>query len=391
MEVELDCFATDVGAGLRLSASRLSRSTLTLTLSLAGRGDQSLRYACVWAIVATVCASCVRAQTLSLTYRGLFNTGETFQTGTQTFAINGLSGITHYHDAEFLAVMDNSRQIVRMTIAIAKDGSILTAKYTGVIVLSQHHDFEGIAVASDNADDVFLSEEDTPALREFRLKDGQFVRSLNVPRVFLNGNTRGNFGFESLTIRDGNLWTSNEEALRSDGDRSTDKTGTLVRLTHLVLKDNTWETREQFAYQTDPIPAPPNDTDRSKSRSGVSDLMLLPDGRLLVLERAFALTGPANLLSKFRNRIYVVDCSSATDVLSMDALKDRSDLTVAKKTLLWSHEGNDIGNLEGLGLGPKLGENRWALVGIVDNNANAFMPNHVVSFELTIHPPPSVR
>ncbi len=389
MEVELCQFTKSLRGILRSGATVSSRSTLTLTFFLPGRGEKTWR--CILAIVLSLCACCASAQTISLTYRGLFNTGETFQSGTQTFAINGLSGITHYHDAEYLAVMDNSRHIVRMTIAIANDGSLLTAKYSGVIVLSQHHDFEGIAVASDNADDVFLSEEDTPALREFRLKDGHFVQSLTVPRLFLNGNTRGNFGFESLTIRDGTLWTSNEEALRRDGDRSTDKTGTLVRLTHLVLKDNAWETRQQFAYQTDPIPAAPNDTDRSKSRSGVSDLMLLPDGRLLVLERAFALTGPANLLSKFRNRIYLVDCSAATDVLSIDALKDRSDLIPAKKTLLWSREGNDIGNLEGLGLGPKLGENRWALVGVVDNNATAFMPNRVVSFELTIQPPASVR
>jgi hypothetical protein len=322
-------------------------------------------------------ASGARGQTISLTYRGMINTGQSFQSGTQTFAINGLSGITRLHDAQFLAVMDNSRQIVRMTIAIDKDGSLLAAKYAGVIVLSQHHDFEGIAVASDNADDVFLSEEDTPAVREFRLRDGQFLQSLKTPPVFGHGNTRGNFGFESLTIRDGQLWTAT--------------TGTTVRLTHLVLKDHAWMTSEQSGYLTDPIPGAPNDTDRSKSRSGVSDLMLLPDGRLLVLERAFVLAGPGNLLSKFRNRIYLVDCAAATNVLPLDrGLKDQT-IEVAKKTLLWSHEGNDIGNLEGLGLGPKLGENRWALVGVVDNNASAFMPNRVVSFELTITPGPSGR
>jgi hypothetical protein len=335
-------------------------------------------------------AAPANAETISIEYRGMINTGQTFNDGTRNFSINGLSGITRRHDAEFLAVMDNSRQIVRMTVAIDKDGSLLAARYIGMINLSQRHDFEGIALAGDKADDVFLSEEDTPAIRQFRLKDGSFVGQLKLPAIYLNGNTRGNFGLESLTIRDRDLWTTNEEALRCDGDRSTANSGCTIRLTHFVLQNKTWTATEQFTYLTEPIPAVPNDADRSKSRSGVSDLMLLPDGQLLVLERAFALTGPANLLSKFRNRIYLVDCSSSTNVCEIDSLKERS-IVPAKKTLLWSHEGNDIGNLEGLALGPKLGENRWAVVGVVDNNANALMPNRVVSFELKIVKDASAR
>jgi hypothetical protein len=379
-------FAKKFLTAIRSSATRLPRSTLTLTLPLPGRGDKASR---ISAILILLCfASCASAQTVTLTYRGLINTGQAFNDGRHTFAINGLSGITRRHDAEFLAIMDNSRLIVRMTIAIDKDGSLLAAKYIGIIPLAQRHDFEGIALPGDDADDVFLSEEDTPAIRQFHLKDGASRGQVHLPAVYLKGNARGNFGLESLTIRDGQMWTANEEALRSDGERSTAQAGTLVRLTRFALQAGEWVAKEQFAYLTDPIPAEPNDKDRSKSRSGVSDLMLMPDGRLLVLERAFALTGPANLLSKFRNRIYLVGYSSATNVCEIDSLKDRS-IEPAKKTLLWSHEGNDIGNLEGLALGPKLGENRWAVVGVVDNNANALMPNRVVSFELKLSATPT--
>jgi hypothetical protein len=337
-----------------------------------------------------VCASS-QAQTISLTYRGMMNTGQSCRTADGgTLAVNGLSGITHLRDDSFLAVMDNSNRVIRMKIALGADGSIGSAGYDGAIQVAQHHDYEGIAIGA-NLNSVFLSEEDTPAIREFRMSDGAFVRQVALPPVYLRGNTRGNFGLESLTIRDGQMWTANEEALRSDGDRSTAKSGCIVRLTHFFSKGNEWSADKQFAYVTDPIPGVPNDADRGTSRSGVSDLMLLPDGRLLVLERAFALSGPANLLSKFRNAIYLADGSDATDILPLGNSLKGSRILGVKKTLLWSHEGNDIGNLEGLALGPRLGDNRWAVVGVVDNNANALMPNRVVSFELSLDAIPSTR
>lgn len=328
------------------------------------------------------------AQTIFLTYRGLFNTGQTFRdVNGGTTSVSGLSGITFLHDDQFLAVMDNSRTVVRMSISFAGDGSVKSARYSGITQVAQTHDFEGIAVEAPSAETVYLSEEDTPAIREFKLSDGAFLGQVQLPAVFLNGNTRGNFGLESLTIRNDEMWTANEEALKSDGDRSTSRSGCTVRLTRFKRKDGKWSADAQFLYDTDPIPGIPNNADGGKSRSGVSDLMLLPDGQVLVLERGFVLAGPANLLSKFRNQIYSVDISTAMNVLRMD--HPRSNVVPARKHLLWSHEGNDIGNLEGLALGPRLGDDRWAVVGVVDNNANALMPNRIVAFELKLDPTPT--
>jgi hypothetical protein len=55
-----------------------------------------------------------------------------------------------------------------------------------------------------------------------------------------------------------------------------------------------------------------------------------------------------------------------------------------RKKLLWWHRGNDIGNLEGLALGRQIGENRWAAIGVVDNNGMDLLSNRVASFEIRI-------
>src|SRR5439155_10912372 len=142
----------------------------------------------------------------------------------------------------------------------------------------------------------------------------------------------------------------------------------------------------QFVYITDPIHKPYSDSDRVLSRSGVSDLFFLPDGRLLALERSFALLGPMNVMSDFRNSIYLIDFTGATDVSTprfVHGLIGKRFNPVTKK-LLWEHRGNDIGNLEGICIGPQLGANRWAAVGVVDNNGLKLMTNRVISFDISV-------
>jgi hypothetical protein len=111
----------------------------------------------------------------------------------------------------------------------------------------------------------------------------------------------------------------------------------------------------------------------TNGRSGVSDLVALPDGTLLGLERSFALS----LSGFFRTRIFHLDVSSATDVSTIAALQGAT-FTPAAKSLLFS--GN-LNNLEGLTLGPALGPGRWALLGIVDNG-DPLSSNQLVAFEL---------
>lgn len=291
------------------------------------------------------------------------------------FDITGMSGVALRSGtagaAEFLAVMDNSNKLVRLAVAFNTDGSIASHSVTGGITLSASGDYEGVVCAPGS---VFVSNEMGPGISEFAIPSGALVRSLPVPAVFTTpGNLRANFGFESLTRRTttGEMWTANEEALTVDGDLSTQANGTRVRLTRYSVGAEP-TAQQQLVYVTDPI----HGGVISGSRSGVSDLVVLPDGRLLTLERSFSLGQ-----GFFRAAIYLVSPSEvgATDVRALPGLIGQS-FTPVSKTLLWEAAFGQ--NLEGLALGPRLGPTTRALLGVVDD-ADLLSNNTLVSFVLT--------
>ncbi len=113
----------------------------------------------------------------------------------------------------------------------------------------------------------------------------------------------------------------------------------------------------------------------------MSDLLALPDGTLLGLERSVAVTSPIYL-----SRIYEIDFDGATDV---SAAAFNSGLigqtyTPVGKELLWAGaaDGSSGQNLEGLTLGPQLANGNWALLGVVDDG-DSLSSNTIVSFELS--------
>jgi hypothetical protein len=119
----------------------------------------------------------------------------------------------------------------------------------------------------------------------------------------------------------------------------------------------------------------------------LSDLVALPDGSLLALERSLGLIG--GFFPEYRTRIYRVTFDGATDVSvsPFDAGLSGQSYIPATKTLLWSgHVGGSFGqNLEGLALGPVLTDGSWSLVGVVDNSGggDALSGNTAVAFTLT--------
>ena len=65
---------------------------------------------------------------------------------------------------EYLAVMDNSNKLVRLSVQFDGTGAVSSATVLGGISLGETHDFEGIAIAP-GASVAYLSEEDTPGVR----------------------------------------------------------------------------------------------------------------------------------------------------------------------------------------------------------------------------------
>ena len=312
---------------------------------------------------------------------------------TSLVGVSGLSGITYVGESttalhhNFLAVQDNGGKLVSIQVVLSPTGELLSASSITSLSLSASLDFEGAAYTDNSRNSVFLVEEGSPDLREFDLTSGAQLQSLSLPSVYAN--RRANYGFESLarSPNGATMWTGNEEALTVDGPRATSTSGTIVRLQRMNVTENTVTTAEQYAYRVEPIHMPGISNQR---RSGLSDLVALPDGTLLALERSFEV-GLASPWA-YKSSVYEIDFTNASDIslLPLDAGLIGNSYTAVSKELRWagSAAGSSGQNLEGLTLGPRLANGNWLLVGVVDNNAGAdpLSGNTLVTFELSAIP-----
>ena len=293
------------------------------------------------------------------------------------FAVEEMSGVAHLGPSpvpgqhRFLTVQDDGTGVVAFDAAFDLSGNLVSAVALSELALNPGLDQEGIAIVSEM---VFVGDENGPGVRQFDLATGSQVQNVDIPSVFAN--RRSNRGFESLAYDEPNsrLWTANEEALTVDGPASTTSAGTTVRLLELPLEGNTVTAGQQFAYEVEPI----HGLAISGARSGLADLVVLPDGSLLALERSAAGALPGIL-----NSIYEIDFTDATDI-STDQFDDGLDGEIfapVKKQLLWSGGvASDFtgSNLEGLTVGPQLPNGDWVLLGVVDNGGSG--ANTIASF-----------
>ncbi len=260
------------------------------------------------------------------------------------------SGLTWAGGTDYFAVSDKVRAIFPMTIALDPvSGKITTAVVGSALpVKTKFADFEGVAFVPGRKQ-VFVSAETGNGIFGFDLVKNA-VMPVAVPAIF--SNARDNKSLESLTYdaTSGNFWTANEEALKGDGPLSSRERGTVVRLQRF---DARFRPLGQFAYVTEPssfrVPG---------GGTGVSDLALLPNGELLVLERV---VGTFGLSAK----IFRAELRGATDVSKIPALEGASFKPVAK-TLLFSR-ATVSNNFEGIALGPPLADGWRSLVLIADS------------------------
>lgn len=305
----------------------------------------------------------------------------------------GLSGITRIGGDHYLAVGDRSACIHSLTIEVnpetgkvdsaAIDSQTRLRDQSGAILDGPNDgsDREGIAFDAASNTVVIANEQSPPgatgpSIARYSLATGRMIRQITPSshrplEVF--GTMRANRGFESLAITaDGAvIWTANEEALTVDGDASTAARGTVVRIVKL---DRDLTPIAQYAYQTDAIPggSEPPQWMKGLARSGIADLLVLPEGELLVLERAVGLSKAG--LPTVRIRIYLADETSATDVSRGEfahGLAGRSYRGIEKSLLIDLELGPTNSNYEGITLGPKLANGDRALLLIVDNQGRA--------------------
>ena len=277
-----------------------------------------------------------------------------------------LSGLSWLAGSTYHAVSDdsNQRKVYELNIGVnPTNGRITGASLVQTITLATGYDLEGIAWCRPRGTWFVSDEGQYPAggfLREHTLPDGALVQTLTIPSPMQND--RSNYSLESCSWGAGALWTANEEALAQESALSTASTGSLIRLQKF---DHLLNGAGQWVYPTDSFGFDSSLT--TAERSGVSDLLALPDGNLLVLERTLGV----DFIPSYRNRIYLVNFTGATDVSSIADL-DGAVYTAVTKTLLWERNMGSIStrNFEGIALGPALpaiGSNSYSVLLVADN------------------------
>lgn len=259
-----------------------------------------------------------------------------------------LSGITHVEGDGYYAVSDDGSGIWPMQIGIDRTTGLITNCVVGRNV-RVGRDNEGIAWDPQNRT-VFVTDETTHKIDEVRPESGKLVAEVRLPEH--QRKRRKNRGLEALALSpDGEfLWTANEEALSGDGDTSSVEAGTTVRLTRFRRMGGAkWVHDGEWAYLTDAI----GGGKTRRMRSGVSDLCVLEDGTLLVLERELSRKGvdPA-----YRARLYAVRPGKGA---AFDGARP-----IAKKLLFGADTGT--ANYEGVCRGPVLDNGDRTLVLVSD-------------------------
>lgn len=290
-----------------------------------------------------------------------------------------VSGITYAGGNLYYAVDDADKKLYPLTIVVSSSGSISSSSITiGTgVSLENASDLEGCAFDPATGN-VWVSDETGSKIREYSPSTGKLLRTAPVPTIFSSSCLRSDRSFESLTISgDGKtMWTANEEALTCDGSNATASNGTVVRLlkfTRKSVRDN-WTAVAQYAYLTDKMAS---DSGVDQRRCGVSGLVALPNGGLLVLERE--VSG-----YRFRVGLYEVDFTGADDVSTLPSLDNADYITkVGKRLTTGTLFTTGFANYEGICLGPRLDDNSATLVLISDGGGNSFVEKEVMTMKLT--------
>ena len=258
-----------------------------------------------------------------------------------------LSGITYAGNGLYYSVADREGKMYPLVIRLGMDSQLPTKpRFKESVTLEGASDLE--AVAWDPLKKtVWAADEADASIREFDSTTGRRLGNLDLPQVFRK--FRPNLAFEALTISpDGlELWTANEEALSCDGATANSEGGSLVRLCRFRRADanDPWKINGMWAYETDPTDG---QAYKGFLASGVSGLMVAPDGAVYALEREFS----QSLLPGFRARIYRLDVSNAAKVSETPFCEKKPELTVDKELVFGKATG--IAMYEGCCFGPKI-------------------------------------
>ncbi|MED9956932.1 MAG: esterase-like activity of phytase family protein [Segatella copri] len=327
----------------------------------------------------------------------------------KTVAAGNYSGIAHLHDDIYAVVSDKSDSALYFNFRIQvnpKTGELERVENLGFtertdgtlndgkpwLGLEKGFDHEAIVKVSDST--LVIASEGYCRLKEFSI----LPTSADAAKIGYQQNLwesrwpssdfYPNYNFESLAFDPVHqyLWTISESTLRKDGQPATPQNGLanrlrLMRLNWGKMKEdsNKEEYSEQvsskkdsrymmtYAYQMD---QPSTHKKADIYVMGVSELCVLPDGQLLVLEREAFI--PKIKIGAFcKCKLYLINPLNS-EVFSMKE-KFSSDTPFLKKRLLteWktglSLSKRSFANYEGMCLGPMLEDGSQVVILLSDS------------------------
>ena len=327
----------------------------------------------------------------------------------KTVAAGNYSGIAHLHDDIYAVVSDKSdsalyfnfriqvnpktgelEQVENLGFTERTDGTLNDGKpWQG---LEKGFDHEAIVKVSDST--LVIASEGYCCLKEFLiLPTSADAAKVGYPQNLWESRWPSsefypNYNFESLSFDSVHqyLWTIPESTLRKDGQPATPQNGLtnrlrLMRLNWGKIKEdsNKEEYSEQvsskkdsrymmtYAYQMD---QPSTHKKADIYVMGVSELCVLPDGQLLVLEREAFI--PKIKIGAFcKCKLYLINPLNSEEFSMKE--KFSSDTPFLKKRLLteWktglSLSKRSFANYEGMCLGPKLEDGSQVVILLSDS------------------------
>lgn len=292
--------------------------------------------------------------------------------------VGGLSALVREKGDTYYALVDNQDEtparIFGLEIRVTPGGPVEETRSAIRLDGLDGENFDGEGLALTPQGTFLVSSEKEPFLREVA-RTGRTLRLLPVPSRFTAG-VRRNSGFEALGLSaDGRtLWTANETALEQDApDQEAAFYGRHpVRLLRYERRGGSYEPAGELAYVVDPIERRGT---KFKVR-GLVDLLPLPEGGLLSLEREY--------VEGFGNEVqlFLVDTGGATDVSGVESLA-AGGWTPVRKTLLYDFgSAFEPDNLEGMTFGPELPDGDRTLIVISDDNFDEKQATQVVALRL---------
>lgn len=197
--------------------------------------------------------------------------------------------------------------------------------------------------------------------------DGKYVADFDFPSEIQpektgrqTKGTMNNFGPEGLSIcPDGSLWTAIERPLVQAKDSA-------VRFDRWEQKDGVFTAKDVRFYE----PERPVSSENELLR-GVSDILCLPDGKLLVLERSATITAKG---LGFGGGIFTADCAKDKCV--------KSEVLHFGRDLAKLRDHKPVANFEGLAFGPVLKDGRKTVLMISDDNFSGSSGSELVVMTL---------